>query len=317
MGRDRLLQALQVIAALEHRDDSATGAGVGDIHQLARHPAEIIRLEIERCQGIAVVGVEAGGDDDQFGAELLQLRQDDVLERGTEFDAAVFGRQRRVDDGVVFAALAAGAGAGKQRHLVRRAIHHGRIGPEDILGAVAVMHVEVDHGGTADAVFALGVTRGNRGMIEKAEAHRLADFGVMAGRAHRDERVVVGAGHDRVGGGNRAADAAHHGFPGAGRHRRIAVEIDQTARRRDMPKFLDIMLVVAKQDLVERAFRCRLAHQRLEAVFAENLLNRANPVGSFGMPRRCQMVEACRMAEKKASCILVHPWRIKCACEKR
>ncbi len=34
---------------------------------------------------------------------------------------------------------AAGAGARKQRHLMRRAIHHGRVGPEYILGAVAVM----------------------------------------------------------------------------------------------------------------------------------------------------------------------------------
>jgi len=80
-----------------------------------------------------------------------------------------------------------------------------------------------------------------------------------------------------------------------------------------MPKFLDIMLVMAKQDLVERAFGCRLAHQPVEAGFAENLLNRANPVGPFGMPRRCQMVEACRMAEKKRHAL---PWRSDCACEK-
>src|ERR1700730_3437693 len=97
---DRLLQALQIIAALEHRDNSAAGAGVGDVHQLARDPAEILRLQIERGQRIAIMGIEAGGDDDQFGAEFPQLRQDHVFERGAELGAAVFRGQRRIADGV-------------------------------------------------------------------------------------------------------------------------------------------------------------------------------------------------------------------------
>src|SRR5450631_28493 len=191
--RSRLLEALQVIAALKHRDNSAAGAGIRDVHQLARDPAEIIRFEIERRQRIAVVRVEAGGDDDQLRRKFLQLRQDYVFEGGAEFGAAVFGGQRRVDDIVVFAALAAGAGAGKQRHLVRRAIHHRRIGPENILGAVAVMHVEIDHGGPGYAVFSLGVARGDGGVVEETKAHRLVDLGVMARRADRDERILVGA----------------------------------------------------------------------------------------------------------------------------
>src|SRR5206468_6361242 len=61
---DRLLQAYQIIAALEHRYNSPPRAAIGGIHQFARHPAEIFRLEIDRCQGIAVVRIEAGGDDD-------------------------------------------------------------------------------------------------------------------------------------------------------------------------------------------------------------------------------------------------------------
>src|SRR5450755_3829950 len=48
MCRGRLLEALQIIAAFEYRDTSATGALVGDVHQFARDPAEIFRLEIER-----------------------------------------------------------------------------------------------------------------------------------------------------------------------------------------------------------------------------------------------------------------------------
>src|ERR1700730_18156057 len=201
--RDRFFQALQIIAALKYRDNSPARALIGDIHQFARHPAEIVRLEIERGQRVPVVRVEAGGDDDQFGGELPQLRQDQVFERGAEFGAAVFRGQGRADDGIVFAALADGAGTGKQRHLVRRPIHHRRIGPENILGAVAVVDVEIDYRRAADTVFALGVTRGDGGVIEKAKAHRLADFGVMTGRAHRDERILMRARHYGVGGGDR------------------------------------------------------------------------------------------------------------------
>ena len=68
--------------------------------------------------------------------------------------AAVARPQRRVDHGVVLAGFDDGAGAGKQRHLMGRAIHHRLVGPEDLLRAVAVMHVEIDDGGASDAVIA-------------------------------------------------------------------------------------------------------------------------------------------------------------------
>ena len=124
------------------------------------------------------------------GANFCELRQDSAFEGDAELRAAVLGRKRRVDDVVVLAAFAAGAGARKQRHLVGRAIHHGLVGPEDVLRAVAVMHVEIDHGGALDAVFALRMARGDRGIVEEAEAHRRRFLGVMAGRAHGDEGVA-------------------------------------------------------------------------------------------------------------------------------
>src|ERR1700761_1802841 len=60
----RLLQALQVVTTLEYRNHAAAGADFGEIEQLPRHPAEILRGEIERRQRIAEMRVEAGGDDD-------------------------------------------------------------------------------------------------------------------------------------------------------------------------------------------------------------------------------------------------------------
>ena len=132
----------------------------------------------------------------------------------------------------------------------------------------------------------------------------------MAGRAHRDEGVLVLAGHHRVGRGDRAADAAHHGFPGARRHRGVAVDIDHAAGRRDMAEFADIMLAMAQRHRIEAAFRRLAAHQQLEAIFAEHLVDRAQPVGPFGVSRRRQMVEAGGMRQRRASCKIL----ALCAC---
>src|SRR4051812_468153 len=79
VGRDRVFQALQVVTAFEHRHHAAAGACAGDIHQFAGDPAEIFRVEIDVRQGIAAMGVEAGGNDDEFGREFLQLRQNQIL----------------------------------------------------------------------------------------------------------------------------------------------------------------------------------------------------------------------------------------------
>jgi len=55
---------------------------------------------------------------------------------------------------VVIAALTGRAGAGKQRHLMGRAVSRW-IGPENILRAVAVMHVEIGRSRRGRCVFAL------------------------------------------------------------------------------------------------------------------------------------------------------------------
>jgi hypothetical protein len=73
------------------------------------------------------------------------------------------------------------------------------------------------------------------------------------------------------------------------------------------------MLVVAERDRIQTAFRCFAAHELAEAVLREHLGDRANPIGSFGMSRRGQVVEACPMREKKRSHTI--PWRIERACE--
>jgi hypothetical protein len=161
------------------------------------------------------------------------------------------------------------------------------------------MHVEIDDGRALDAVFALRMARGNRDIVEEAEAHRLADLGVMAGRAHCDEGIAVLAVHHRFGRRHRTADAAHHRFPRARGHRGVAVDIDLAAGRRDVTKLGDVILVVAERDEIEIALRRQVARQELETLNRQRFLHRAQAVGSFRVSRRRDVVEAGLVGKEK------------------
>jgi hypothetical protein len=113
----------------------------------------------------------------------------------------------------MFAALVARTGAGIERHLMRRAIHDARIGPENLLRAVAVVHVEIDDRDTLGAVLRLRVARGDGGVVDEAEAHRRRGLGVMAGRAHGDEGVRRAAVHHAIDRAHGAARGAQDRLP--------------------------------------------------------------------------------------------------------
>ena len=121
------------------------------------------------------------------GAEGIERRQDHAsCHRLAELRAAVAGAQRRVED-VARPRLLHRAGAGIERHLVGRAIEQIGIGPEDVLRAVAVVHVEVDHRHALGTMGGACVVGGDRGLVEEAEAHGAAAFrhGGRAGAGRR------------------------------------------------------------------------------------------------------------------------------------
>ncbi len=91
MRGDRIAERLEIVAAFEQRDDAAAGVAIGDLHDLLRRPGKIRFLEIDVGERIAVVGVEAGRDDDELGREFGKPRQDAAVEGVAEF----LGRRRR------------------------------------------------------------------------------------------------------------------------------------------------------------------------------------------------------------------------------
>ena len=69
---------------------------------------------------------------------------------------------------------------------------------EDVLGAVAVMHVEVDDRDALESVRLQRVRGADRDVVEEAEAHRAPPLGVVARRAHGAERGLAFAAHHEV-----------------------------------------------------------------------------------------------------------------------
>ena len=68
-------QTLQTVPPLEDGDDAAEASCLGNAHQFVGDPAEIVILQVETRQGIQIMCIEAGRNDDEFRIEILQRRQ--------------------------------------------------------------------------------------------------------------------------------------------------------------------------------------------------------------------------------------------------
>ena len=237
--------------------------------------------------------VEARGDHDEVRLKRVEPRQDRHLEGLAKLPAAVAGRQRRVDDGVVGAALRARAGAGIKRHFVGRAIHHARIRPEDFLAAVAVVHVEIDDGDALGAVLRLRVAGGDGGVVEETKAHGGRGLGVMAGRAHGDEGVTRVAAHHLIDGVRGAARRAQDRLPASVRERGVGVDARELPFRR--------YGVVNRVEIGGRMHALHrlgvdalggLALERGKVAVAEHLFDGADAIRPLGMAGRRVVAEA-------------------------
>ena len=236
-----------VIAPLEQRGggDAVPGASFG---QPATEQGEILGLQRHRRDRIARVGVEAGGDEDEVG-----LERDYGIERGPQ-RGHVRGPWRARGNGPVagLRAEVLRAGAGVARVLVDGSEENAVATVQDRLGAVAMVGVEIPDRHPPRPEVALREERGQRDLVEVAEAHRLGVRRVVAGRAHeREDRRLLFEGMAR--GLERSGDGATRMVADAGKEGRVRVEI---ARLREA---LQVGGRVGKQERViggERGLGC-------------------------------------------------------------
>ena len=103
--------------------------------------------------------------------------------------------------------------------------HDPPITAKNIFGPIAVMHVEIHHSDTLQAMRFQRVRRPDRDIIDEAEAHRAAPSGMMAGWADAAKSVIgllfdheVGRQHSRP----RCSQRRLHGMTV---HRGVGIKI--------------------------------------------------------------------------------------------
>jgi hypothetical protein len=134
-------------------------------------------------------------------------------------------------------------------------------------------------------------------VVEEAEAVSAIGLGMMSRRPHGAKGVLDPAGHHRVGGRQHGANGAQGRFPGAGRHHRVGVDINEIVRRRHVVERLNVAVVMGEPDRRKVAHGRLLPQQRREHLVTQHFFHRAQAVGALGMAGAGVMEEEGRMGE--------------------
>ena len=136
--------------------------------------------------------VVARREEDNLRFETSCQRGEDLL-KGIQVALIAYVRWEGHVHGRAVAALGAHLGGGPRARivgeLVRAEEEHTRIVIEDVLGAVAVVHVEVHDQHALNTMLLLCPARGDRHIGKYTEAHPVVDQRMMAGWA--DQRQAV------------------------------------------------------------------------------------------------------------------------------
>ena len=184
----RTRQTLQIIAAFQHRDNAAPRVRVSKFHEAERGPCEIFFREFKAAQRITDMRIESRRDDHEVRREGIEGGEDDAVEGLAELDTAVTCPERRIED-VAHARFIARARTGIEGHLVSRTVEQVLVGPEDVLPAVTMMHIEIDDRDPLRIIARAGMQRRDCRLVEQAESHGLVLLGMVAGRPQRTEGV--------------------------------------------------------------------------------------------------------------------------------
>mmetsp|Transcript_19335 Transcript_19335/g.46727 ORF Transcript_19335/g.46727 Transcript_19335/m.46727 type:complete len:217 (-) Transcript_19335:18-668(-) len=147
-------------------------------------------------EGIELDSVHAVRHDEEVRLEVVDERHDDVLEDGVHVGVVVEvvqGHVERRPKPLALAHLVHVARIGVEKGVsVCGAVEHVGVGPEDVLGAVAVVHVPVEYEDLPSAVFGASILRTNGGIVEEAESLSLIGTRVVTRGSHDD--VALGDG---------------------------------------------------------------------------------------------------------------------------
>ncbi len=154
------------------------------------------------------------------------------------------------------------------------------------------MHVEINDRDPLRAIGVAGMVRGDRGVVEQAEAHGASRLGMMTGRTNGAEGVLRFAAHDGIDSADGAACGAQGRIKSPGRHPCIGIELLQAFIRGSLMKALEMLVGMGAKDLRLAGNRRLFAQQRVETRGGKNAADDLEPLGAFGMALGGLMLDA-------------------------
>jgi len=182
--------------------------------------------------------------------------------------------------------------------LEARAEQHPPVLHENVLGAVAVVHVKVDDSDLVQSVLRQRVRGSGGDVVEQAKAHGLAPLRVVAGRSDAAEGIVRSTAHqqvDRVDGGARGAI---RGTQGRRAHEGVGIEPDIALPWRDAVQPIEVLGRMDAQQLLAGDRRCRVVPQQVEQTAGnEPVLDGPDAPRALGMRLPDVVIEAFGVAD--------------------
>ena len=169
--------------------------------------------------------------------------------------------------------------AGIEGELVRAEEEHIGVVIEDVLGAVAVVHVEIHDEHPPHPMLLLRPARGDGHVGKDAEAHAVVDQGVVARRAHQGEAVLRLAPEDRVQQVEQPARGPQRRFVGVGVDVGVRIQVPAAPLGDQLEPF-QVGCRVHAQDRLHRRRRAGHVDEPVEhAIFGEQVQRRLKAPG--------------------------------------
>lgn len=241
MGFDAAAERIQLVATLEHGDDTTSTVSVSNTPNLPRDPGVII-LDPRKTGDLVIhMRIETGRDQNQLRPVHIERRQparDDGIAKRRAITAC---RQRHVNG---TPAPADSTGVRIEWMLESRTEQYPVVILENVLGTIAVMHIEIDDGDTLETMALQCMDSCDRDIIEQAETHRTITLGMMPRWPHAAERRLRGTFNDQIDREHTGAGGAQGSIQTMRIHASIRIEKNPTLTRRHREYPLDIVGIV-------------------------------------------------------------------------
>ena len=296
MGADAARQRGHHVAAFEHGDDALVAHFGGQLLEVIGTPGVVFFDQLEAAHVVFVMAIEAGGDEDHLRLEFLEARRPYLEDGIAELLAAAAGGQRHVAH---VGSRLVGTAIRVERVLEDAAHQDPIVTGEAILGAVAVVHVEIDDGHALQAVRLDGVHGGDTDVVEEAETHRVGLLAMVAGRAHGAEGIFDFLVHDQVDRQATGTGRAQRSLPGVRIHRGIGIEVHHAQFRRGTLDALEVGGRMHTQQLFERSQRRIVIHEvGVDTLGDQVIVDSGETLRAFRVMRTHVMQLAVAMGDK-------------------